>query len=109
MTAIAADRYDLPRWVFSAAVVLGLHAALLVMLTSWHEQVTGDEGTDAIIVDLAPFTGPSTESKNDLAPGPEQQQATATPDVQPPKPEEKRQETIERPPVLPDADVQLPL
>jgi len=108
MTAIAADRYDLPRWVFSAAVVLGLHAALLVMLTSWHEQVTGDEGTDAIIVDLAPFTGPSTESKNDLTPGPEQQQATASPDVQPPKPEEKPLEKIEPSPTVPDADVQLP-
>jgi protein TonB len=79
------------------------------MLTTWHEQVAGDEGSEAIVVDLAPYTGPSTESKNDLAPGPEQQQSTATPDVQPPRPEEKRQETIERPPVLPDADVQLPL
>jgi protein TonB len=79
------------------------------MLTRWHERVAGDEGSEAIVVDLAPFTAPSTESKNDLAPGPEQQQSTATPDVQPPKPEEKPQENIERPPVLPDADVQLPL
>jgi protein TonB len=79
------------------------------MLTRWHEHVTGDEGSEAIVVDLAPFTGPLTESKNDLAPGPEQQQSTAAPDVQPPKPEEKPQENIERPPVLPDADVQLPL
>ena len=109
MIATVADSYDLRRWVLSAAVVVGLHAALVVMLTTWHEQVAGDEGSEAIVVDLAPYTGPSTESKNDLAPAPEQQQSTATPDVQPPKPEEKRQETIERPPVLPDADVQLPL
>jgi protein TonB len=78
-------------------------------LTRWHEHIAGDEGSEAIVVDLAPFTGPLTESKNDLAPGPEQQQSTAAPDVQPPKPEEKPQENIERPPVLPDADVQLPL
>src|SRR5262249_57638793 len=108
MIATVAHSYDLRRWVFSAAVVVGLHAVLVVMLTRWHERVAGDEGSDAIVVDLAPFTGPSTESKNDLAPGPEQQQSTATPDVQPPEPEEKPQEKIERPPVLPDADVQLP-
>jgi protein TonB len=109
MIATVAHSYDLRRWVLSAAVVVGLHAALGVMLTRWHEHVTGDEGSEAIVVDLAPFTGPLTESKNDLAPGPEQQQSTAAPDVQPPKPEEKPQENIERPPVLPDADVQLPL
>ena len=106
MIVPGADSYDLRRWVLSAAIVVGLHAALLVVLTRWHEQV-GDEGSEAIVVDLAPFTGPSTESKNDLAPGPEQQQSTATPDV--PKPEEKPQEKIEPPPVVPDADVQLPL
>ena len=109
MIATVADSYDLRRWVLSAALVIGLHAALVVMLTRWHEHVAGDEGSEAIVVDLAPFTGPSTESKNDLAPGPEQQQSTATTDVQRPKPEEKPQEKIERPPVLPDADVQLPL
>src|SRR6516164_787598 len=109
MIATVADSYDLRRWVLSAAVVVGFHAALVVMLTSWHEQVVGDEGSEAIVVDLAPFTGPLTESKNDLAPGPEQQQSTAAPDVQTPKPEEKPQEKIEQPPVLPDADVQLPL
>ena len=109
MIATVADSYDLRRWVLSAAVVVGLHAALVVMLTTWHEQVAGDEGSEAIVVDLAPFTGPLTESKNDLAPGPEQQQSTAAPDVQTPKPEEKPQEKIEQPPVLPDADVQLPL
>src|SRR4029434_2208912 len=106
MVATVAHSYDLRRWVLSAAVVVGLHAALGVMLTRWHEHVTGDEGSEAIVVDLAPFTGPLTESKNDLAPGPEQQQSTAAPDVQPPKPEEKPKENIERAPVLPDARVQ---
>ena len=60
------------------------------MLMKWHEPIPGDEGTEAIIVDLAPYTGPSTDSKNDLAPGPEQQQSKSTPDAQPPKPEELR-------------------
>jgi protein TonB len=109
MIAAAADRYDLSRWVLSAAVVFGLHAALVVMLTSWHEHVAGDEGSEAIVVDLAPFTAPPTESKNDLTPGPEQQQSTAIPDARPPKSEETPKEQIEPPPPLPDADVQLPM
>jgi protein TonB len=106
MSAIAADRYDLHRWVLSAAVVASLHAALVVKIMNWQESVTGDEGTEAILVDLAPYTGPSTDSKNDLAPGPEQQQSKSTPDAQPQKAEET--EKIEPPPTVPDADVQLP-
>ena len=107
MIAVVEDRNDLPRWLLSAVVVIGIHAALAVTLTRWHEPLAGDEGTEAIVVDLAPFTAPPTESRNDLAPGPEQQQSTAPPDAQPLKPEEK-QEKIELPPPVPDADVQLP-
>ena len=106
MTAIAADSYDLRRWVLSAAVVIGLHAALVVRLTTWHEPVPGDEGTEAIIVDLAPLTAPPTDSRNDLAPGPEQQQSKAAQDVQ--QPEQTPQEKIEPPPPVPDAEVKLP-
>jgi len=105
MTAAATDTHDLHRWVLSAAIVVGIHAALALTLTRWHEPLPGDEGTEAIIVDLAPFTAPPTESKSDLAPGPEQQQSTAAPDAPTAKPEEKPLETIEP---SPDADVQLP-
>jgi periplasmic protein TonB len=108
MNVAAADRYDLPRWVFSAAVVAGLHALLVMTIMNWREPVMGDEGTEAILVDLAPYTGPATDTKNDLAPGPEQQQSRSTPDDQPPKTEQKPQEKIEPPPPIPDADVQLP-
>ncbi|MGC2822812.1 MAG: energy transducer TonB [Pseudolabrys sp.] len=107
MIAVVEDRNDLPRWLLSAVVVIGIHAALAVTLTRWHEPLAGDEGTEAIVVDLAPFTAPPTESRNDLAPGPERQQSTAPPDAQPLKPEEN-QEKIELPPPVPDADVQLP-
>ena len=106
MTAIAADSYDLRRWVLSAAVVIGLHAALVVRLTTWHERLPGDEGTEAIIVDLAPLTAPPTDSRNDLAPGPEQQQSKSAQDVQ--QPEQTPQEKIEPPPPVPDAEVKLP-
>ena len=108
MTAALLGNDDVRRWIFSGAVVIAVHLGLVAMLTSWHERVTGDEGTEAIVVDLAPFTGPATETKNDLAPGPERQQSIDTPDSQPPKPEEKPQEKMETPPVVPDADIQLP-
>jgi outer membrane biosynthesis protein TonB len=108
MIAIAADRYDLPRWILSAAVVVGIHAALVTMLINWREPISGDEGTDAILVDLAPYTAPQVDSKNDLAPGPEQQEAKSIPDAEPPKAQETPLEKIEPPPPLPDADVQLP-
>ena len=107
MSAMTADRYDLPRWALSAAIVVGLHAAFVMMLMKWQQPITGDEGTEAIIVDLAPYTGPQTDSRNDLAPGPERQQSKSVPDAQPPKVEETPLQKIEPPPVR-DADVQLP-
>lgn len=106
MSAIVADSYDLRRWSLSAAVVITLHAALVLSLTSWHERTPGDEGTDAIIVDLSPVTAPLTESRNDLAPGPEQQQSKSTRDVQ--QIEKTPEETIELPPPVPDAEAKLP-
>jgi periplasmic protein TonB len=109
MIAATMDDYDLRRWALSAMVVIGIHAALAVIVTRWHEPLAGDEGTEAIVVDLAPFTAPATESKNDLAPGPEQQQSEAAPKPQVSKPEETPQEKIEQPPPSPDADVQLPV
>ena len=108
MITIAVDRYDLPRWILSAAVIVGIHAALITMLMNWHVPVSGDEGTAAIIVDLAPYTGPQVDSKNDLAPGPEQQEAKSVPDAEPPKARETPLEKIEPLPAVPDADVQLP-
>jgi periplasmic protein TonB len=100
------DRTDLSRWTFSALVIASLHAALIVTLTRWHEPVIGSEGTDVVTVDLAPFPAPPQESRNDLAPGPEQQQSVAAPEL--PKVEEKPREKIEPLPRMPDADLQLP-
>jgi protein TonB len=106
MTAIAADSYDLRRWMLSAAAVIAIHATLVVRLTTWHERLPGDEGTEAIIVDLAPVVAPPTESRNDLAPAPEQQQSKAVQDVQ--QPEQTPQEKIVPPPPVPDAEVKIP-
>jgi protein TonB len=57
-------------------------------------------------VDLAPVVAPPTESRNDLAPAPEQQQSKAVQDVQ--QPEQTPQEKIVPPPPVPDAEVKIP-
>jgi len=106
MTAVALDRHDLSRWALSAAVVIGIHAAAAMLLWSWHEPVTGDAVGDAIVVDLSAFTGPPTESKFNLPPGPLQPQVDAAPQPEPPQPEEDRREKTELPPL--PSDVTLP-
>jgi protein TonB len=106
MSAILADSYDLRRWSLSAAVVISLHAALVLTLTNWHERMPGDKGTDAIMVDLSSLTAPPIESRNSLAPGPEQQQSKSTRDVR--QIEKTPEEKIEPPPPVPDAEVKLP-
>jgi protein TonB len=100
-------RTDLSRWGFSALVIATLHAVLITTLTRWHESVIGSEGTEAIIVDFAPITAQPTDSRSDLAPGPEQQQLQSPPDTPPPE-AAKEPEKIEPLPSLPNADVQLP-
>jgi protein TonB len=109
MTAATVDRHDLGRWAVCAAVVIGLHAAGMAILLRHHEPVFGDEGGPAVVVDLAPFITPPTESQQDLAPGPEQQIVQQPPE--PPreqKPEEQEKPKVEPPPPQPEAEVTLP-
>ena len=108
MIDVALERTDLRLWVASAAVILALHASAGLWLMTWHDVLAGDEGTEAIVVDLAPFTGPAADIKRDLAPGPEQQQAAPVPEPQPKKPDQNVDERIEPPPSVPNADVTLP-
>src|SRR5215470_8384774 len=108
MTVLALERHELSRWVLSAAVAIGLHAAVaMLLLWSWRAQVTGDAIGDAIVVDLSAFNGPPTESKFDLPPGPLQPQVETAPQPEPPQPEEQqRREKAELPPQ--PSDVTLP-
>jgi protein TonB len=101
------DSDDLRLWFASAAVVLAVHAGATAMLLRWHEPVEGDEGTATIVVDLAPYLGPESESKQNLAPGPEQQQFTPS-EPQPETPEAKIEEKVEPPPPVPEPEVVLP-
>jgi protein TonB len=86
MTAIAADKFDLPRWALCGAVVLGVHAGAVAMLLRWHDPIGFGEPSSAIVVDLAPFATPESDSIEDIAPGPRQQEAEAPP------PQEKREQ-----------------
>ena len=59
MNATTVDGADLRRWLFSALVVLALHATTAFVMLQWHEPIIGAEPSDnAIIIDLAPFTTP---------------------------------------------------
>jgi protein TonB len=106
--AVTMDRDELGRWAASALVVLALHASAAVLLARWHEPLSGDEGTAAIVVDLAPYLGPPAESPYDVAPGPLQEQSEPVPQQQAQKPEERVEEKIEPPPPVPEPEVVLP-
>jgi protein TonB len=121
MTAIAAARGDLTRWLASAVVVVGLHAAGVAALLAWHDPLgVGDEGA-TVVVDLTPYAPPS-ESTEDVAPGPVQLQAPAPapeaaelkPDEKPddeaePRPEEKVEAKIEpKPEQKPEEKIEAP-
>ena len=107
MTAVAAERLGLPRWAASAAIVLGLHAAAIAILLRWHEPVEVGEPSSAIIVDLAPFVTPPSDSIEDIAPGPKQQEIEAPPPQARPeqKVEAKPDQKIES---APEPDVAVP-
>jgi periplasmic protein TonB len=89
MSALAAERSDLARWAACAVAVVGLHALGVAALLGWHEPVGVGDGSPAIVVDLTPYAPPS-ESTEDLAPGPLQQQAAA------PRPQDKVEEKPEQ-------------
>jgi protein TonB len=99
MTAIAAAPGDLTRWLASAVVVLGLHALGVAALLAWHDPLGVADESSAVVVDLTPYAAPS-ESTEDVAPGPIQQQAAApTPEQKvEQKPDEKIDEKVEAKP-----------
>jgi protein TonB len=99
MTAIAAARGDLTRWLASAVVVVGLHALGVAALLAWHDPLGVADESSAVVVDLAPYAPPS-ESTEDVAPGPIQQQAAApAPEAKvEQKPDENTDEKVEAKP-----------
>ena len=112
MTALALhlpERHGLARWIFAAAVIAAMHAAIAAALL-WraHEPAT-PEIPPAIVVTLAPVQSSSPEVQDqDIAVGPIMQQAEAAP-KEPPKTEDKPVEQPVQPPSPPQqADIALP-
>ena len=98
MTALAIDGSELRRWMLSAVVVLGVHAAGASFLLTWHDPVGVGEPSDVVTVDLEPFSTPPTDTVEDVAPGPKQEEAEAPPPPERQQTEEKPDEKIEVPP-----------
>jgi protein TonB len=86
------------RWLSAAAVILAVHAGILVALV-WHRRTPPPpELAPAIAVSLAPVQGAAPQVHDeDLPAGPEMQQADAVP-PEPPKPEEQKVEQQAPPP-----------
>jgi len=93
----AIGRFELRLWTASAIVVVALHAAAGAMLVTWHDLVPVGEPSDAVMIDLSPFTTPPSDTVEDIAPGPPQQEAVAQPEPEKPKIDEKVEEKIDVP------------
>ena len=98
MSAPALGRVDLRLWAASAIVVIGLHAAAGAMLFTWHDPVPVGEPSEAIMIDLSPFATPASQTVEDLAPGPLQQETAPQPEPEKPKVDEKVEEKVDVPP-----------
>lgn len=90
-------RSDLRLWTACAIVVVGLHAAAGAMLVTWHDPVEIGEPSDALLIDLSPFVTPPSPTVEDIAPGPQQQEAAPQPTPEKPKVDEKVEEKIDVP------------
>jgi protein TonB len=108
--AAATGRYELRLWATCALVVLGLHAGAATMLYTWHDPVSFGEPIDAVAIDLSAFTTPQSDTVEDLAPGPLQQEAAAQPPQEKPKVEDKVDQQVDVPeaPVPPVAALPRP-
>jgi protein TonB len=108
MTTATARQGDYLLWTTSAALVLAIHLAGAILLGRHHEPLIGDDAPAIVAVDLSPYANPPSESQEDIAPGPLQQQFQPPLEPQPAKPEEMPEQKIEPQVQAPEADVALP-
>lgn len=97
MIAAAMGRYELRLWAAGALVMLGLHAVGAAMLFTRHDPVTFGEPVDAIAIDLSAFATAPSDTVEDIAPGPVQQEAAPAPPPDKPKVDEKVEEKVDVP------------
>ena len=109
MSAARLGRPDLRVWLAGGVLALALHASFALRLVQWHDPVPGDDGSEAVLVDLAPLMDePQTQTQEDLAPGPLQQAAPAEPEPPKDEPQQQVEEKIEPLPTLPNTEAVLP-
>jgi protein TonB len=95
------------RWGVSAAVIVALHLAAVLLATSWlRSQPEQGVSLPAILVDMAPVTSAPQPMPDDVAPGPVMQEA----DASPPEPAQRQmiEETIAPTPPQDKPDVVAP-
>ena len=85
------DRQDLLRWALSGAIVLALHGSIAAGMVQWGDTADINEPASAMVIDLAPFPVSPAAVPMDIAPGPEQVEAQASPETQADMPEETRE------------------
>jgi periplasmic protein TonB len=74
------DQAVVRRWGISAMAIVAAHAALLALAMNWYTQrPQPGVAMPAIMVDLAPITSSPEAAPMDMMPGPEMQQADASP------------------------------
>ncbi|MDB5532900.1 MAG: Protein TonB [Hyphomicrobiales bacterium] len=97
------------RWIIAAAVIVMVHAAVIVLLvTDFSREQNKPSILPAIAVSLAPVEASSpSQQEQDVAIGPATQQTEAVPQEQP-KIEEKPVEQVAKAPPLQDAAAALP-
>jgi protein TonB len=98
------------RWLLAAAVILAVHAAIVVALL-WHRSAPpAPELVPAIAVSLAPVqsAAPEIHEQEDLPAGPEMQQADAPPPEPPKQEEQKVEQQVPPPPPAQNPDAALP-
>ena len=95
------------RWGVSAAVIVALHLAAVLLATSWlRSQPEQGVTLPVIMVDMAPVTSAPQSMPDDVAPGPVMQEA----DASPPEPAQRQmiEETIAPTPPQDKPDVVAP-
>jgi len=84
------DQTDIRRWGLSAALVVGVHIALIVAGLTWYTppDVLGT-ASEPIMLDLESAPQTTEPEQQDLAPGPQMTE------MEPPPPEPEKQEKVE--------------
>jgi protein TonB len=98
------------RWLLAGAVILTVHAAIVVALL-WHPRTPpAPELVPAIAVSLAPVqsAAPEIHQQEDLPAGPEMQQADAPPPDPPKQEDQKLEQHVPPPPPAENPDAALP-